>query len=106
MIRDIYRFHFDNSVSLDGIEKALAISVIAVEAIYGEAAMRIDGVFGVDRRSRTCTIDRETDLGRDLAKVFTGFLRLSMNPGRYEVEQDETHGTPGDIFQLFSRFIR
>jgi len=43
MIRSIYRFRFDKSVPMEDVEKALALSTIAIESIYGEAAMRVDG---------------------------------------------------------------
>ncbi len=106
MIRSIYRFRFDKSVPMEDVEKALALSTIAVESIYGESAMRLDGMFGVDKKARVCTIDRETDLGRDLARVLTGFLKLSITDGSYAVEQDETDDDPGDMFALFKGFIR
>jgi len=106
MIRSIYRFRFDKSVPMEDVEKALALSTIAIESIYGEAAMRVDGVFGVDAKARTCTIDRQTDLGCDLAKVMTGFLKLSITDGCYAVEHDETDDNPGDMFGLFRGFIR
>ena len=106
MIRSIYRFSFDKTVSMDDVEKALALSTIVIEAIYGESAMRIDGIFSVDSKARTCIIDRQTDLGCDLAKVLIGFLRLSMNDGSYDVEQDETQDGLGDMFGLFKGFIR
>jgi len=106
MIRSIYRFRFDKSVPMEDVEKALALSTIAIESIYGESAMRVDGVFGVDRKAGTCTIDRLTDLGCDLAKVLIGFLKLSMNDGSYDVEQDETQDGLGDMFGLFKGFIR
>ena len=53
VIRTAYRFSFEPEVSMDDVEKALALSTVAVESIHGEQAMMIDGKFAVLKRART-----------------------------------------------------
>ena len=104
MIRSIYRFSFDKTVSMDDVEKALALSTIAVESIHGEQAMMIDGKFAVLKRARTCLIDAETQLGCDLARVLAGFMRNSSG-GCFRTEMVECKGQHGDMLDLYGAFV-
>lgn len=104
MIRTAYRFSFEPEVPMDEVEQALALSTIAVEAIYGESAMMIDGKFTVSKRTRTCLIDAETQLGQDLAKVLSGFLSTN-HGGCFRTEMVECKGTLGDMLDLFGAFV-
>lgn len=103
MIRTVYRFTFEPEVSMDEVEQALALSAIAVESIYGESAMMIDGKFAVNKRSRTCLIDAETQLGCDLAKVLAGFMNANTG-GCFRTEMVECKGQLGDVLDLYGAF--
>lgn len=105
MIRTAYRFCFEPEVSMDEVEKALALSTIAVESIHGEQAMMIDGRFAVNKRARTCLIDAETQLGCDLARVLAGFLNNSSR-GCFRTDMVECKGQLGDMLDLYGAFIR
>ena len=103
MIRSIYRFSFDKTISMDDVEKALALSTIAVESIHGEQAMMIDGKFAVLKRARTCLIDAETQLGCDLARVLAGFMSTSSG-GCFRTDMVECKGQLGDMLDLYGAF--
>ena len=105
MIRTAYRFSFEPEVSMVDVEKALALSTVAVESIHGEQAMMIDGKFTVLKRARICLIDAETQLGCDLARVFAGFLSTSSG-GCFRTEMVECKGQLGDMLDLYRAFIR
>ena len=104
MIRTAYRFSFEPDISMDEVEKALALSTIAVESIYGESAMMVDGKFTVSKRARTCLIDAETQLGQDLAKVLARFLNTN-HGGCFRTEMVECKGTLGDLLDLYGAFV-
>ena len=104
MIRSIYRFSFDKTVSMDEVEQALALSTVAVESIHGEQAMMIDGKFTVLKRARICLIDAETQLGCDLARVLAGFMSTSSG-GCFRTEMVEFKGQLGDMLDLYGAFV-
>jgi len=104
MIRTAYRFSFEPEVSMDEVEKALALSTIAVESIHGEQAMMIDGEFAVLKRARTCLIDAETQLGCDLARVLAGFMNTSSG-GCFRTDMVECKGQLGDMLDLYGAFV-
>lgn len=103
MIRTVYKFTFDDSVAMDDVERILALSAIPVESIHGESAMLVDGRFAVNKRRRTCLIDAESQLGNDLARVFTGFLNASAG-GSFRVDFGETGERLGDLLDLYGAF--
>ena len=103
MIRTVYKFTFDDSVAMDDIERVLVLSAIPVESIHGESAMLVDGRFAVNKRRRTCLIDAESQLGNDLARVFTGFLNMSAG-GSLRVDFEETGERLGDLLDLYGAF--
>ena len=103
MIRTVYKFTFDDSVAMDDVERILALSAIPVESIHGESAMLVDGRFAVNKRRRTCLIDAESQLGNDLARVFTGFLNINSG-GSFRVGLKETGERLGDLLDLYGAF--
>ncbi|MGB9619458.1 MAG: hypothetical protein ACPL7K_03485 [Armatimonadota bacterium] len=103
MVRTVYKFTFDDNVAMDEVERILALSVIPVESIHGESAMLVDGRFAVNKRRRTCLIDAESQLGNDLARVFTGFLNANSGGG-FRVDIRETGEQLGDVLDLYGAF--
>ena len=83
---DIYRFVFRPQLPKAEVEASLLLAIIAVEGLHGEAQTRLDAAhvltsFGV------CVIDGSTAVGRDIAKVFTQYLRRSYGEGSFRVER-------------------
>lgn len=100
MVRTVYKFTFDDSVAMDDVEQILALSIIPMESIHGESAMMVDGRFAVNKRRRTCLIDAESQLGKDLARVFAGFLNAKAG-GCFRVDFEETGQQLGDMLDLY-----
>lgn len=99
MTRTVYRFTFEPGVPMAHVLRGLLLSTTAVEAIYGESAMMVDGKFSVCKRERTCDIDAETQVGMDLAKVFAKFMNLHSG-GCFRTEFVEEKAPTGDILDL------
>ncbi|MHB1001441.1 MAG: hypothetical protein ACYC27_19555 [Armatimonadota bacterium] len=103
MTRTVYKFTFTKEVEISDINNAMAMAAIAVEAIYGEPAMKIDGKFYVSDRQRICLIDSESQLGQDLAKVFAGFIDLN-DKGSYMSESIEFGRPLGTMVDHFRKY--
>ena len=76
MTNKVYKYHFDESVPFQEIEDAFERAMLAVEDLRGRAhAVRAwtESMFTLDEHPRSCTINTSTDVGRDLARIFTDF---------------------------------
>lgn len=105
MTRTVHKFTFEPEIPMGEIRNGLLLSTIAVEAIYGESAMMIEGKFSINMREWTCVIDAETQLGSDLAKVFAGFMNM-YSGGCFRADFTECKMPLGDMLDLCGALIR
>jgi hypothetical protein len=92
----IYRFRFRPDVPQCDVEASLLLSLMAVEGLHGEAATRLDAAQALSSGAGNCSIDAGTAVGRDLAKIFIGFLRREFGEESFRVERVERPcPTPG-----------
>jgi hypothetical protein len=87
MTKRIYRYRFEDPVPLDEVEDTLVLALLAVEALHGEAQVRLDAVHHFDREQRACVIDATTPVGRSLNKLFTNFLSREFGEKAFTVER-------------------
>lgn len=87
MTRDLYRYTFAPEVPKFEVEASLLLALIAVEGLHGEAQTRLDAGHALGGPFGACVIDGSTAVGRDLAKVFTAFLRREFGEGSFRVER-------------------
>jgi len=76
MTTNLYYYEFAPNVPLEDLENSLQLALLATECLHGVAQTRLDVTIYFDRAQRACVIDAETQVGRDLHKLFAGFLRL------------------------------
>jgi hypothetical protein len=81
MTRESYRYTFKAQIPIEEVEATLLLSVFAVEALHGESQTRLDAGHYLDPDRRACVVDAGTAVGKDLARVFTGFLRREFADG-------------------------
>lgn len=74
MSRERYRYQFDDEVPVRDIEETLILALLAVESMHGRTRVRMDARFQLDKKNRACVIDADTQIGADLAKIFTGYV--------------------------------
>jgi hypothetical protein len=84
--RPIYRYRFGDDVSLDDAKGSLLLSVMAIEALYGRSAVRLDAAFCFDKKRRVCVVDAGAKIGRAIALVFTTFLTREFGEEAFRVE--------------------
>ncbi len=90
MNKGLYRYRFDEQLVLDEIEDTLVLALLAAEALHGEAQVRLDVGHHFDREQRACVIDAGTDAGRDVNRLFVGFLRREFGERAFRVERVDT----------------
>jgi hypothetical protein len=94
MNHDLYRFRFGPEVSMEEIETTMLLALLAAEALHGEAQVRLDAGHYLDTAQRACVIDGGTEVGRDLNRLFVGFLRREFGADAFQVERVRAESRP------------
>lgn len=87
MDRERYRYTFEHEVALLDVECSLILAEIAVESLHGEAQTRMDARHRLVEERRFCEVAADTTVGRDLNRIFCGFLRREFPPTAFHVER-------------------
>ena len=87
MTNELYRYQFNENVPFVDVIESLVLSVLAVEFLYGDAAIRLDAAYDIDKESRMCEIDNGTDVGRSIALIFTGYLSRQFGDKMFTLER-------------------
>ena len=92
MTQQIYRYRFAEKVPVRDLEETLVLALMAVESLHGPAQLRMDGRYRFDEERRMCEIDTATQVGADLAKIFTGYATREFGNGAVAIETETTTG--------------
>jgi len=87
IMRTQYRITFGDAITNREIEQRLLMAGINTENVFGEAAMRLDASFHFDKRERVCVIDRDTEIGGHIAKLFIAYIAKEFGDDCYAVER-------------------
>jgi hypothetical protein len=87
MTRDVYRYEFQSEVPAVEVETTLVLSIFGVESLHGESQTRLDVQHAFDAKKRVVVIDASTAVGRDLNRLFIGFMTREFGPGSFRVER-------------------
>jgi len=91
MTKELYRYVFSPEASIEEVEASLLLAILATESLHGESQVRLDAAHYFDSAKRACVIDAGTLVGRDLNRLFTGFLGREFGPDAFTVERIEDH---------------
>lgn len=83
-----YRYEFPPDIPFEEVEGSLLLAVFAVEGLHGEAQTLLDARHEIDVVTRTCVIDADTPVGRDLNRLFATFLRREFGDQQFHVERE------------------
>lgn len=89
MKRNLYRYELSDNVPIEDVEASLLLAILAVESIHGESQVRMDAGHVFDAELRKCVIDGRTEVGRDLNRLFTGFLIREFGDNAFTVKRVE-----------------
>ena len=91
MTKELYRYVFTPVAPIEEVEASLLLAILATESLHGESQVRLDAAHYFDPAKRACVIDAGTPVGRDLNRLFTGFLGREFGPDAFTVERVEDH---------------
>jgi hypothetical protein len=87
MTRELYRYTFPPHVPLEDIEGTLLLALWGAESLHGETQVRLDAAHLLDRDRRACVIDAGTPVGRDVNRLFVGFVQREFGNEAFRVER-------------------
>ena len=82
-----YYYAFPPNTPIAEVGETLTLAVMAAESLHGRARVQLDAFFCLDEASRTCAIDAGTDVGRDIARIFAGYLAKTYGEQAFTVER-------------------
>ena len=94
MHQGIYRYTFNTETTPEEIECTLLLSVVAAEALHGEAQVRLDAFYSLDRKQKLCDIDATTKVGQDLNRLFVGFISREFGTDAFVVSRSSLSTHP------------
>ena len=84
---EIYKYRMTSSVDMKEVEETLLLAVIAAEGLHGRSKINLDASFCLHEEARVCEVDASNDVGRDIARIFTGLLTTEMGESAFKVER-------------------
>ncbi|GIW90021.1 MAG: hypothetical protein KatS3mg109_0453 [Pirellulaceae bacterium] len=89
MSKELYRYTFGPHVPLEEIEATLLLALWGAESLHGEIQVRLDAAHFLDPDRRACVIDAGTTVGRDVNRLFIGFVQREFGNDAFRVERVE-----------------
>lgn len=86
----VCKFKFTKGIDKKIIEAQIAIAIIAVESTFGQSKVRINAAY--DLIGRTMIIDVSSDVGEQIAQVFTGLITHQFGEEKFSVERLKSKG--------------
>jgi hypothetical protein len=87
MNKEHYRYVFAPTVPPEEVQGSLLLALFAVESLHGEAQVCLDAAHYFDAEVCVCVINATTAVGRDLNRLFAGFLRREFGAQAFTVER-------------------
>jgi hypothetical protein len=87
MTKELYRYSFPPHVPVEDIEATLLLALWGAESLHGESQVRLDAAHFLDPDRRACVIDAGTPVGRDVNRLFVGFVRREFGNDAFRVER-------------------
>jgi hypothetical protein len=84
---EIFRYTFAPSVPSEELEATLVLAILATESLHGASQVRLDAAHAFDTDRRICTIDARSEVGRDLNRLFIGFVAREFGDAAFEVRR-------------------
>lgn len=94
MQRVAYHYKFTAGVDMSAVTETLLLAVTAAEGLHGRAKVNLDAEFDLDEGRRECRIGAGNDVGRDIARIFVGFLSSDVGEEAFQVRRVNAEVVP------------
>lgn len=87
MATDTYRFEFRIPNMLSDAELTLHLAQYAIEGLYGEARVRLESNYRVDRARGAILVDGGNEVGQAVVKAYTRLLAREFGEDAFHVRR-------------------
>jgi len=94
MTANVYRFGFVPTVPLTEAELTLHLAIYAAEGLHGEAQVRLEVSYQLDRAANAILVDGGNEVGAALVKVFTHLLIRQFGEDGFQVTRRQASLDP------------
>jgi hypothetical protein len=91
MTGNSYCYEFRRDVPMQDVEASLQLAFLATESLHGETQVRLDAAHSLNHRKRCCMINVQSRVGRDISRIFTGFLRHEFGEDAFSIKRQPNH---------------
>ena len=88
-MREVIRFEFPEEIDREATEGRLSLAIVATECMFGRARVRLNAAYLMSDDGRKVAVDVSTDVGENIAQLFTGLLIRDMGEEAFSVERAE-----------------
>lgn len=81
-----YTYRFSSELDIAELQATLTLAIMATESLHGESRVRLEAGHSFDAANRCCKIDARNDVGRDLNRLFLGFISREFGADAFQVE--------------------
>ena len=85
------RYRFGQCIPRGDVEICLALAVVAAESLHGQARVRLDADYRFDPDRHECVVAADSEIGRDLCRIFTAFLTREFGEDTFRAERVDSH---------------
>jgi hypothetical protein len=85
MPNDVYRYTFSPSLDIAEVEATVMLAILATESLHGQSGVRLELHHTFDSEKRLCLIDATGEVGRDLNRLFLGFVSREFGHDSFQV---------------------
>ena len=85
MQRQVFRYRFQENVSLDDIEAEIVLALLNVECLHGPARTRLEATHYLDGEQRMLIVDATTEVAEDFNRLLVGGLLRAYGPDGFQV---------------------
>ena len=82
-----FRYEFGERVEIPEVEASLLLALWATESLHGESNCRLEAGYALDAERRACVVDADSQAGKDLNRIFVGFLEREFGADAFRVER-------------------
>jgi hypothetical protein len=90
----VFRFVFQEDVSLVDAELSLHLAIFAVEGLFGVARVRLEVSYHVEESRRVIIVDGSNEVGGALVRVFANLLLREFGEDSFRVDRVDSRPTP------------
>ena len=87
--RPLYQLAFLPSADMGAVERTLSLAILAVGCLHGEAAVRLEAGYAIDRKKRLVVLEGAGPMAAAVAKVLVGMCAHAPSTGAFQVQKGE-----------------